>query len=68
MAEELIPLNSFKSVLTTLTGDDDVVYKTPTGVSTIVLSAQIWSSNRVSSNNTEIIVPLTISKKNDNLT
>ena len=41
---ELIPLNSFKSILTTLTGDDDVVYKTPTGVSTIVLSAQITNT------------------------
>lgn len=41
---ELIPLNAFKSVLTTLTGDDDVVYKTPTGVSTIVLSAQITNT------------------------
>lgn len=44
MAEELIPLNAFKSVLTTLTGDDDVVYSAPTGVSTIVLSAQITNT------------------------
>jgi hypothetical protein len=41
---ELIPLNAFKSILTTLTGDDDVVYKTPTGVSTIVLSAQVTNT------------------------
>ena len=41
---ELIPLNAFKSVLTTLTGDDDIVYKTPTGVSTILLSAQITNT------------------------
>lgn len=44
MAEELIPLNAFKSVLTTLTGDDDVVYAAPKGVSTIVLSAQITNT------------------------
>ena len=44
MAEELIPLNAFKSVLTTLTGDDDVVYAAPQGVSTIVLSAQITNT------------------------
>ena len=41
---ELIPLNAFKSVLTTLTGDADVVYKTPTGVSTILLSAQVTNT------------------------
>ena len=44
MAEELIPLNAFKSVLTTLTGDDDVVYSAPKGVSTILLSAQITNT------------------------
>jgi len=44
MAEELIPLNAFKSVLTTLTGDDDVVYAAPKGVSTILLSAQITNT------------------------
>lgn len=44
MAEELIPLNAFKSVLTTLTGDDDVVYSAPNGVSTILLSAQITNT------------------------
>jgi len=44
MAEELVPLNAFKSVLTTLTGDDDVVYKSPKGVSTILLSAQITNT------------------------
>lgn len=53
MAEE-IPLNSFKSVLTTLTGDDDVVYKTPTGVSTILLSVQITNTGQTNQ-------PLTIS-------
>lgn len=50
---ELIPLNAFKSVLTTLTGDNDVVYQTPAGVSTIVLSAQITNTG----NDTE---PVTI--------
>jgi hypothetical protein len=44
MAEELIPLNAFKSVLTTLTGDNDVVYSAPKGVSTILLSAQITNT------------------------
>ena len=44
MAEELIPLNAFKSVLTTLTGDDDTVYAAPKGVSTILLSAQITNT------------------------
>lgn len=44
MAEELIPLNAFKSVLTTLTGDDDIVYAAPKGVSTILLSAQITNT------------------------
>lgn len=53
MAEE-IPLNSFKSVLTTLTGDDDIVYKTPTGVSTILLSVQITNTGQTNQ-------PLTIS-------
>jgi len=45
MADVFVPLNSFKSVLTTLTGDEDVVYKTPSGVSTIVLSAQITNTS-----------------------
>jgi hypothetical protein len=47
MAEELVPLNAFKSVLTTLTGDDDVVYAAPKGVSTILLSAQITNTGEV---------------------
>ena len=47
MAEELIPLNAFKSVLTTLTGDDDVVYSAPKGVSTILLSAQITNTGPI---------------------
>lgn len=44
MADELIPLNAFKSVVATLTGEDDQVYKAPAGVSTIVLSAQITNN------------------------
>lgn len=44
MAEELVPLNAFRSVLTTLTGDDDIVYAAPKGVSTILLSAQITNT------------------------
>ena len=47
MAEELIPLNAFKSVLTTLTGDNDVVYSAPKGVSTILLSAQITNTGPI---------------------
>lgn len=45
MADVFVPLNSFKSVLTTLTGDEDIVYTTPSGVSTIVLSAQITNTS-----------------------
>ena len=41
MADVFVPLNAFKSIVTTLTGEDDIVYSTPNGVSTIVLSAQI---------------------------
>jgi hypothetical protein len=54
MAEELIPLNAFKSVLTTLTGDNDIVYSAPKGVSTILLSAQITNTG-------ELDEPVTIS-------
>lgn len=46
MAEVFVPLNAFKSVITTLTGDtQDEVYNTPDGVSTIVLSAQITNNS-----------------------
>ena len=46
MAEVFVPLNAFKSVITTLTGDEqDEVYNTPDGVSTIVLSAQITNNS-----------------------
>lgn len=48
-----IALNQFQSVLTTLTGEQDQVYTTPEGISTIVLSAQI-------TNNSLITQPVTI--------
>ena len=57
---ELIPLNAFKSILTTLTGDDDVVYKTPTGVSTIVLSAQITNTGNT---NTPVTISMTSNRE-----
>lgn len=44
MADVFVPLNSFKSVVTSLTGEEDVVYVTPTGVSTIILSAQVTNA------------------------
>jgi hypothetical protein len=40
MATTFIPLNKFKSVLSTLTGNETTLYTTPTGVSTIILSSQ----------------------------
>jgi hypothetical protein len=45
MADVFVPLNSFKSVVTTLTGEEDVVYVTPSGVSTIILSAQVTNAS-----------------------
>ena len=54
MAEVFVPLNRFQSVITTLTGEDDEVYRTPIGISTILLSAQI-------TNNTENTENITIS-------
>ena len=44
MAEVFVPLNRFQSVISNLTGEEDEVYKTPTGVSTIILSAQITNT------------------------
>ena len=41
MAEVFVPLNRFQSVISTLTGEEDEIYVVPSGVSTIVLSAQI---------------------------
>ena len=49
MADVFVPLNAFKSVVTTLTGEEDIVYTAPNGVSTIILSAQITNN----SNSTE---------------
>jgi hypothetical protein len=44
MADVFVPLNAFKSVVTTLTGEEDQIYTTPDGVSTIILSAQITNN------------------------
>lgn len=56
MADVFVPLNAFKSVVTALTGEEDIVYTTPTGVSTIVLSAQI--TNNSNSNVEEVTIKL----------
>jgi hypothetical protein len=48
-----IALNQFQSVLATLTGEQDQIYTTPEGISTIVLSAQI-------TNNSLVTQPVTI--------
>ena len=53
MANVFVPLNRFQSVVTNLTGEQDEIYKTPTGVSSIVLSAQI-------TNNSFVTQPVTI--------
>ena len=53
MAEVFIPLNRFQSVVTGLTGEQDEIYTTPAGVSSIVLSCQI-------TNNSLITQPVTI--------
>jgi hypothetical protein len=53
MAEVFVPLNRFQSVVTNLTGEKDEIYVTPTGVSSIVLSAQI-------TNNSLVTQPVTI--------
>ena len=47
MAEVFVPLNRFQSVVTNLTGEEDEVYVTPAGVSSIVLSAQITNNSVV---------------------
>jgi hypothetical protein len=44
MATTFVPLNSFKSVVANLTGQQDEIYITPSGVSTIVLSSQITNN------------------------
>jgi hypothetical protein len=45
MADVFVPLNAFKSVVTTLTGEDDQIYTTPEGVSTIMLSTQVTNNS-----------------------
>ena len=45
MASVFVPLNRFQSVVTSLTGEQDEIYVTPTGVSSIVLSAQITNNS-----------------------
>ena len=41
MAQVFVPLNRFQSVVATLTGEQDEIYVTPAGVSSIVLSCQV---------------------------
>lgn len=53
MAQVFVPLNRFQSVVTTLTGEEDEIYVTPTGVSSIMLSIQI-------TNNSLQVQPVTI--------
>ena len=55
MAEVFVPLNRFQSVVTTLTGEQDEIYATPVGVSSIVLSCQI-TNNSVSNQPVTIFV------------
>jgi hypothetical protein len=54
MADVFVPLNAFKSVVTSLTGEEDIVYTTPEGVSTIILSAQITNQDVSQNNNVTI--------------
>jgi hypothetical protein len=53
MAQVFVPLNRFQSVVVNLTGEQDEIYATPAGVSSIVLSAQI-------TNNSFVTQPVTI--------
>ena len=55
MAEVFVPLNRFQSVVATLTGEQDEIYATPIGVSSIVLSCQI-TNNSVSNQPVTIFV------------
>lgn len=55
MANVFVPLNRFQSVVTNLTGEQDEIYITPTGVSSIVLSAQI-TNNSLSTKTVTILV------------
>ena len=47
MAEVFVPLNRFQSVVTNLTGEQDEIYATPLGVSSIVLSCQVTNNSLV---------------------
>lgn len=47
MAEVFVPLNRFQSVVTNLTGEQDEIYVTPVGVSSIVLSCQVTNNSLV---------------------
>ena len=60
MADVFVPLNAFKSVVTTLTGEDDQIYTTPDGVSTIMLSAQVTNN---SSETEQITIKLTSNRE-----
>ena len=44
MADVFVPLNRFQSVVTELTGEEDNISNTPSGVSTIILSAQVTNT------------------------
>lgn len=64
MAEVFVPLNRFQSVISTLTGEEDEIYVVPTGVSTIILSAQVTNRgdqtekiNMLINSNNELAVP-----------
>jgi hypothetical protein len=45
MAQVFVPLNRFQSVVASLTGEQDEIYTTPAGVSSIVLSCQITNNS-----------------------
>ena len=47
MAEVFVPLNRFQSVVINLTGEQDEIYATPLGVSSIVLSCQVTNNSLV---------------------
>jgi hypothetical protein len=57
MADVFVPLNRFQSVIAELTGEEDAVYNTPVGVSTIVLSAQITNTGTQTNPVTIFITP-----------
>ena len=45
MAQVFVPLNRFQSVVASLTGEQDEIYVTPAGVSSIVLSCQVTNNS-----------------------